>query len=311
MKNPAWSLVQYVGANDADRVCLGIAIGDTITAGPSEFAKLTMMSLIQDWPTWTDRLHNLQPTDYQEVAGARAVAPLTYPNKILCSGANYYSHAREMGTARPDPSAEPFFFLKPPTTTITGPTGAITLPSSDAKVDWEAELGFVIGDRCKDVDPTDAMAHVAGFVVANDLSARGWFTRNDAVSPPFSWDWLAHKGLDGFCPIGPGLVPAWLVPDWRNLGIRLYVNGQLKQDSNTSDMVIGIERLLSGASRLVTLEPGDVILTGTPAGVGVPRNEFLKGGDIVVVEIEGIGRLENRMIAHDRLDEPTVVSLNE
>ena len=132
--------------------------------------------------------------------------------------------------------------------------------------------------------------------MANDLSARDRTARTDAVSPHFVYDWLGHKGQDGFCPLGPGIVPAWLVPDPQRLAIRLSVNGQVKQDGSTSDMVIDVDHLIAGASRAGTLLPGDVILTGTPSGVGMPSGEFLSPGDTVIVEIDRIGTLRNQVI---------------
>lgn len=141
-----------------------------------------------------------------------------------------------------------------------------------------------------------AREHVAGYLVVNDVSTRDRAVREDAVSPHFVYDWLAHKGQDGFCPTGPGIVPAWQIPDPQALRIQLWVNGELQQDARTTDMVICVDRLVSAASRLMTLRPGDLILTGTPAGVGAPRGAFLRPGDVVTAAIEGIGKIENRVV---------------
>ena len=253
------------------------------------------MDLLATWDDHVELLRGLTNDDVrgsESVPGAVLLAPLTYPHKVLCAGANYYDHAAEMGTARPDPSAEPFFFLKTPTTTVVGPDAVVPLPTrAGSRLDWEAELGIVVSRRCKDISPAEAGDCIAGYVVADDLSDRGSFPRPNAVFPPFAWDWVAHKSSDGSCPIGPGLVPAWLVEDPQSLDIGLSVNGEAKQSSNTADMVVGVRGLLAAASRLVTLEPGDLILTGTPAGVGMPHGTFLSGGDVVTVTIERLGSI--------------------
>lgn len=297
----AWSLVQY----EADGIRLGIADSGVVRRPPPELADHTVLDLLAEWTRWMPLLRELDVRALPEVSDAHLVAPLTYPPKVLCAGANYFDHAEEMGAARPDPDAEPYFFLKTPTTTIVGPDAPVGIPADPAaKIDWEAELGVVIADTCRDLEPGQAWSHLAGYLVANDLSARGRFPRPGAVFPAFGWDWFAHKSQDGFCPIGPGLVPAWLVPDPHALKIRLTVNGEVKQDSSTAAMVCGVDRLVAAASRVTTLEPGDLLLTGTPAGVGMPRNEFLEPGDVVTVEIEGVGRIRNRMVPRGQEGQP-------
>ena len=152
----------------------------------------------------------------------------------------------------------------------------------------------MIADRCRDLTPEQVPDHVAGYVPANDISARARLTRTDAVAAPFGFDWVGSKAQDGFCPLGPGLVPEWLVGDPQDLRIQLTLNGVVKQDAHTSGMITPVVELVAAVSRFVTLEPGDVVLTGTPAGVGLPRGEFLAPGDVVVVvEIERVGRLVN------------------
>lgn len=255
------------------------------------------MELLDGWDAHSEVLRTIDPAALQPITGGRLVAPITYPRTLLCAGANYYDHAAEMGTARPDPDALPFFFLKPPTTTVVGPDTDVALPPGRSDVDWEAELAVVIGRGGRDIPADRAYEHIAGYTAANDLSARGLFSREDAVFPPFAWDWLRHKGFDGSCPLGPGIVPAWQIPEPQDLALSLSVNGETKQDSSTAAMVIPIARLVAGASSMVTLQPGDVILTGTPAGVGMPRKTFLSAGDIVEVQIEGIGRLRTMLTA--------------
>ena len=201
-----------------------------------------------------------------------------------------------MKVAPPDPAADPFFFLKSPTTTVIGPLDDIRIGADPAdRFDWEAELGVVISSRARDVLPEDALSIVAGYVVSNDIPARGLAQR--AAAAPFDWNWLGQKNQDDSCPIGPGVVPSWYITDPQDLAMTLQVNGEIKQKSSTSQMVVSVAQLIAGASRMTTLEPGDLILTGTPAGVGLPHNTFLHPGDVVTVEIEGIGRITNHIVA--------------
>jgi 2-keto-4-pentenoate hydratase/2-oxohepta-3-ene-1,7-dioic acid hydratase in catechol pathway len=286
-------LVQYA---DDDRIRAGVRYHDVVRALPRNWPD-TVLAILDSWDEWSGQLRAIDPDALPAVPDARLVAPVTFPRKILCAGANYYSHAEEMKTARPDPRATPFFFMKPPTTTIAGPDASVPLPRGQAPdYDWEGELAVVIGRPGKHIAPEDAAAYVAGYTVADDLSARGRFRRPNAVEP-FTYDWLGQKAQDGSCPIGPGIAPAWAVPDIEDQRLRLWVNGDLKQDALISDLVVGIDGLVSAASDLVTLEPGDLILTGTPAGVGLPRDTFLAAGDLVQVEIGGIGRIVHTIIA--------------
>jgi 2-keto-4-pentenoate hydratase/2-oxohepta-3-ene-1,7-dioic acid hydratase in catechol pathway len=291
MSEQTWALAQYTSTPASD-ARLGVLRGDTVHALPAGWPSSTL-ELIEAGAEWSARLRSLVVDDLVEVPGATLLAPITYPRKLLCAGANYYDHAAEMGTARPDPTESPFFFLKPPTTTIVAPRAVVTVSRlEEAELDWEAELAVVIADRCHDLTAEEAPAHVFGYSVANDLSARGFFPRPNAVFPPFAFDWLKHKAFDGSCPLGPGVVPAWQIADPQQLGIWLTVNGETKQHSSTADMVVGVYELIAAVSCTLTLEPGDVILTGTPAGVGMPRRTFLHDGDTVETGIEGLGRLE-------------------
>lgn len=296
MQAPPWSLVQYRRASGAD-VSVGVLVDDKIVRAPAAIGGGDLMSVLRRWSKVEPLLRTWTPDADDVIPDAVLAAPLTYPAKVLCAGANYYGHLAEMGIEAPATPPEPFFFFKPPTTTVIGHGAAIPLPAGDTRVDWEAEVAVVIADRCSDLAPGDVADHVAGYLPANDISARARLDRTDAVAPPFGFDWVGSKAQDGFCPLGPGLVPAWLVGDTTDLGIRLLVNGVVKQDSSTSDMISPVAELVSAVSRFVTLEPGDVILTGTPAGVGVARHEFLAGGDEVVVEIDRVGRLVNTVVA--------------
>lgn len=295
MTDALWALAQY---RTSRGVAAGILVNDCVLTTPPALGERTVMELLQDWDRWAEVLRGLDLEALPPVEDAELAAPLTYPNKVICAGANYYDHADEMGTVRPDPAADPFFFLKAPTTTIIGPSATIAIfDGADSQVDWEAELAVVIGRRCRDIDTAGAAAVVAGYAVANDISDRGRFHRSKSVAAPFEWDWFSHKSQDGFCPLGPGMVPAWLVPDPQSLKIRLEVNGTVKQDSTTAQMVVSVNRLISAASRVMTLEPGDVLLTGTPAGVGMPRRDFLRPEDVITVEIEGVGRISNKVVS--------------
>ena len=295
MTDDVWSLAQY---RTSEGVATGIYVDGRVLTAPATLGERTVMELLQDWDRWAEVLRSIDLGTLIPVEDADLHAPLTYPNTVICAGANYYDHAAEMGVDRPDPEAEPFFFLKSPTTTVIGPGAPVAIfDDARSQVDWEAELAVVIGRRCSHVDAAGAAEAIAGYLVANDVSDRGVFHRSGSDAPPFEWDWVGHKNQDGFCPLGPGMVPAWLVPDPQSLDIRLDVNGIVKQDSNTSQMVVDVNHLIAAASRVMTLQPGDVLLTGTPAGVGMPRRDFLRPRDVVTAEIVGVGRLSNEIVA--------------
>jgi 2-keto-4-pentenoate hydratase/2-oxohepta-3-ene-1,7-dioic acid hydratase in catechol pathway len=205
------------------------------------------------------------------------------PGKIVCVGLNYRDHAEEQGLALP---ALPLLFAKWPSAVI-GHGEAIVLPSVTKEVDYEAELGVVIGESAHGVPVERAFDVVAGYVCVNDVSARD-LQFSDG-------QWTRSKSFDTFCPLGPEVVPASEVDDPQNLGIRCLVNGEPLQDSSTSHMVFGVAEIIAFVTEAITLEPGDVIATGTPAGVGYTRKppRFLEHGDEVSVEIERVGTLTN------------------
>jgi 2-keto-4-pentenoate hydratase/2-oxohepta-3-ene-1,7-dioic acid hydratase in catechol pathway len=289
-----WSLVTF-GIGDDPREHVGILRADNVVCDVPTLSECAgLMAAMARWPDVSKILENHDPYLHEPVSAARILAPLRYPKKILCAGANYWSHLQEMGgTVDQGGLDEPFFFLLP-ATAIVGPGDPIKIPSDDhAMVDWEGELAVVIGRSARNVSVDSAREYVAGYTICNDVSARGLHRRTSYAAPPFEWDWLKSKGRDTFLPIGPGLTPAWLVDDPHNLRLRVWVNGELKQDARTSDLIVDIWQLIAAASTLVTLEPGDVITTGTPAGVGASRGQFLRLGDVVTVEIESLGRLSN------------------
>jgi 2,4-diketo-3-deoxy-L-fuconate hydrolase len=209
------------------------------------------------------------------------------PRNVICIGLNYKDHAAEGNVPLPE---KPVVFAKL-NGCVIGPNAPIVLPPDSEKVDYEAELAVVIGRRCKGVSKADALDYVAGYTCLNDVSARDFqFGDNQ---------WVRSKSQDTFGPMGPYLVTSEDIPDPQTLPIRCLVNGRVLQDSNTSKMIFGVRDLISFISRGITLEPGDVISTGTPHGVGFARKPpmFLKAGDEVVVEIDGVGRLSNPVVA--------------
>jgi 2,4-diketo-3-deoxy-L-fuconate hydrolase len=209
--------------------------------------------------------------------------PIERPGKIICVGLNYRGHAEEQGAALPE---RPLLFAKW-TTSLTGPGLPIVLPPVSQKVDYEAELGVVIGSRVKAVSVENALETVRGYLCANDVSARD-VQRADR-------QFTRAKSFDTFCPVGPELVPAAEIPDPQALGIRALVNGEVRQDSSTADMIFSVAELIAFASQAITLEPGDLFLTGTPPGVGEFRDPplYLREGDEVTIEIDGLGALTN------------------
>jgi 2,4-didehydro-3-deoxy-L-rhamnonate hydrolase len=214
------------------------------------------------------------------------MVPIERPGKIVCVGLNYRDHAEEQGVELPK---APLFFAKY-TTSLIGPGDPIVIPPVVTQCDYEAELGVVIGATVRNVSKENAMEAVRGYVCANDVSARDLQFADG--------QWTRGKSPDTFCPVGP-LVPAADVPDPHNLRIRAIVNGEALQDSTTANLIFGIDEIIRHASLTSTLEAGDLILTGTPAGVGVFRNpkRLLQPGDEVTIEIERIGALTNPVVA--------------
>lgn len=214
--------------------------------------------------------------------GVRLGPPIPRPHQILCIGLNFSDHARESGMQPPE---EPIIFNKAPNT-LVGPDDAILLPRGHEKVDWEVELGVVIGRRARYLDgPEDSPAHIAGYVAVNDVSERVFQLERGG-------QWVKGKSCETFNPCGPRLVTVDELPDRDRLAMRLWVNGELFQDGSTADMIFGVDHLIWYLSQFMVLEPGDLINTGTPAGVGIGQDpaRFLVEGNLVEVEIEGLGR---------------------
>jgi 2-keto-4-pentenoate hydratase/2-oxohepta-3-ene-1,7-dioic acid hydratase in catechol pathway len=227
------------------------------------------------------------------------LAPLLRPGKLLAVAANYQDHVTEGGGPPLDKSRiSPRLFLKP-STCVVGPGAAIPLPEVSDQVDWEAELAVVIGRRAKGLSTAEALDAVAGYMTANDVSARSLdlgYERDTDDKAVWFFDWLAGKWCDGFAPIGPWLVTADEVGDPQALSVDLAVNGVTRQHGSTRDMIFPVAELIAHASRLMTLEPGDVILTGTPSGVGAATGDYLKAGDGITVVVGPLGELHNTVV---------------
>jgi len=223
----------------------------------------------------------------------KLIAPILNPPKIICLGLNYRDHAAEQGARIPD---EPIIFMKP-RTSIIGPNQPIVKPSFVKRLDYEGELAVIIGKRGKYISESEASDHIFGYTIFNDVTARDIQFKDR--------QWTRGKSFDTFAPIGPCIVVGSQIKDPRNLRIRTWVNGELRQDSSTNNMVFDVYEIVHHLSKVMTLEPCDIIATGTPAGVGVfmkPEPRFLNPGDIVEIEIEGIGRLKNEVIAENSLN---------
>lgn len=220
------------------------------------------------------------------VAGAvRLGCPVAGVGKIVCVGLNYADHAAEAGLPAP---VEPVLFMKA-TTALSGPTDPVRIPPGAQKADWEVELGIVIGTRAQHVSEAAALEHVAGYVLANDVSERSYQMERGG-------QWDKGKAYDTFAPIGPWLVTADEVPDPHAIALWLEVNGQRMQDGNTRNFIFGVPKVLSYISQFMTLEPGDIVLTGTPAGVGLGQKppRFLQHGDVMRLGATGLG--EQRVV---------------
>ena len=289
----------------------GVLCGDAafdVAGATGEPRYGSVMSILSDWDRAKRTLAKFADGAGSNQAGAldrshlRLLAPLPMPGAIYCAGANYRDHVEEMARAQniqpePDPHTlglKSWHFIKS-SRCVTAPDVVIPLPKHSKKVDWEAELGVVIGKAARNVPMERALDVVAGYTIGNDLSARD-VSRRQGISDtsPFKFDWVGQKCFDGACPLGPWIVPAADVGDPHKLKIELKVNGVTKQSSNTSELIFNVVEQISHLSERITLHPGDVILTGTPAGVGAGRGEFLKAGDEVRITIERVGDLVNR-----------------
>lgn len=306
-----YRLVSYRDGGQGARA--GVLVGEQIVPAESLLKDAggvdngSVLGLLRAWDTVHPRLHKAAQTlpagDGVALKSVELLAPILYPGALFCAGANYWDHLEEMAeiakrTTGKAPSmtkaAEPWFFMKTTASSIIGTNTPARLPPFSRQIDWEAELGVVIGRATRNISEARAFEAVAGYVIVNDLSARDLMKREGT---PFIYDWVGQKCFEDAAPMGPWFTPAAYIADPSDMPIKLWVNGVLKQNSNTGRMVHGIAEQVAYLSRHFTLNPGDVIATGTPAGVGMPRGEFLKAGDEVRIEVGGCGELINQMVA--------------
>jgi 2-keto-4-pentenoate hydratase/2-oxohepta-3-ene-1,7-dioic acid hydratase in catechol pathway len=298
-KQVSYHLATYqsqLGPRSAIRVNGAVFDLEEVTAVPNY---ATVLGVLADWDSADKLLRNVSKdlSKTQPLSNVKLLAPVHYPTAIYGAGANYVDHVCRMAEILglpldPDPhevGLKPWHFMKPSHCAVG--TGA-GVPIRTDTMDWEVELAAVIGRTARNVSVSDALNYVAGYTVANDLSARGLTVRPHlAPTSPFKYDWIGQKVFEGSCPLGPWIVPARDIPNPQNLRLKLTVNGQLRQDSSTSMMIFSIAEQVAHLSSCVKLRPGDVILTGTPSGVGAETKDFLKSGDMITAEVERVGVL--------------------
>jgi 2-keto-4-pentenoate hydratase/2-oxohepta-3-ene-1,7-dioic acid hydratase in catechol pathway len=291
----------------------GVKVGERVYPAATLLRGLkdagSVLGLLREWdkarPLLEAAIKTVDPKGGVAMSDVSLLAPILYPGALYCAGANYWDHLEEMaeiakrvtGKAPAMTKAkDPYFFMKNTAGAIIGTGTPARLPSFSKQVDWEAELGAVIARPTRNISEERALDAIAGYLIVNDLSARDLMKREGS---PFGMDWVGQKCFEDAAPMGPWFTPAAYIRDPKNMAIKLWVNGVLKQNSNTAKLVHNIAEQIAYLSRHFTLQPGDVIATGTPAGVGMPRGEFLKIGDEVKIEIDGCGTLVNRMVQDD------------
>ena len=270
------------------RVRIGKVVGDhLVDLSGIAGVGASMRQLLADLPALRGALEAAEGPAVA-LAGVRLEAPIADPQKYLAIGMNYQQHAEEAAAKGIAIPTSQLWFNKQ-VSCVNGPAGDVVLPLVSDAVDYEAELGVVIGTRCRNVPEADALGVVAGYLVCNDVSARDWQMR----SPTFT----LGKSFDTHGPIGPWITTADEVADPQALVLHLSVNGEERQRTGTGDMIYSIRQQIAYLSQVMTLEPGDLLATGTPAGVGMRDGRFLKDGDLVRVEVDGLGAIENRFVA--------------
>ncbi len=301
-----FALLNFAGTNGA--AVAGIRVGESVVpvaeglkamGRPADWAGSTK-AILGAWDEAEGALAALADAAGKDpvkglakpLASVRLLAPVLYPDAIFCAFANFTDHMKEMSDRSPPDKAtvKPLHFVKLGAHCVVGPEADVRLPAYSQQVDWEAELAVVIGKPARNVKAADAMKYVAGYTIMNDLSLRDQGTRKD-------WnvrhDFLSGKSFDTGAPMGPWIVPKGQVKDVYKLAMKQWISGELMQDSDTSYMHFTIAEQIEALSRKFTLHPGDVIATGSPSGNGRPRGIYLKPGDDLLIEIEGIGKLHN------------------
>lgn len=252
----------------------------------------SVRALLPELDRWTDRVVSARDAELPWRAGENVtfLPPILDPSAVYCAGGNYYDHLEEMGTAdvfKSDLSC--FHFLTAPSAMV-GHRTPVRRPPHCMKLDWEIELAAIIGRRADNVPVQRALDHVAGYTVANDVSARDHLDRPNSA---LGIDWLRHKSYATLLPIGPAVVPARLVGDPSGLSLRLRVDGEIRQDSTTEQMIFSVQEQIAALSAVSPLLPGDILLTGTPAGTAAAHDRYLDDGAVMSADIPGVGRLEN------------------
>lgn len=300
-----FKILNYSLKNDLTDIRPGIIIEDKWVldikkAYPSAIWAESTMTIFENWEESQNYLKDLAEQNLKaslNINSLKLHAPLLYPSAIYCTGANYMDHAKEMsaeGSGVDKSKTQPYLFLKSARHCIIGTGDEIKIPNVTNSLDWEGEFAVVIGKYARNISVENAMDYVAGYTIMNDLSARNLARREDW--PRWGIDWFGHKNFDGAAPMGPWITPANQIEDHTQCHLRLWVNDEKKQDTLVDGLIFKVPELIEYLSRRMTLRPGDVIATGTPAGVGRPKGTFLKSGDVVKIEISGIGTLENPVV---------------
>lgn len=307
----SYRLITYIASDGAPRAGLlageiAIDLKSGIEAlktrsGNGTFDAASTISVVQAWDIAAPLVAEVAAAAGKGIktmprSEIKLTAPLLYPNNIFCAAANYRDHFREMSNHDVDKSKiKPYFFNKVARQTVIGTDERIKRPKVCQKLDWEAEIVAVIGKRGRNIKAANALDHVMGYTIINDLSARDFIQRPDW--PLIRSDWLWQKSFDTSAPMGPWITPKSEVPDPQNLKIDTWVNERHEQDTHSREMVFTVAEQIEALSEHFTLLPGDVIATGTGSGVGHPKNRFLNPGDTVRIEIEALGELRNPVVA--------------
>ncbi len=321
MRDSSYRLATYADADGVARA--GIVVDGHIIdaalalgadAGDRPGATHSVLAILEHWQQCSPRFQQLARTvraaatrrPGRPLAEVRLLAPVMYPGTVFCAGANYRDHVQEMSRAlklpeEPDPheiGLKPWHFIKPSAPCVRETGARISLPRYSQRVDWEAEIALVIGVNCRDVSVDTALKYVAGLTIVNDLSARDHIKREQVpVDSPFRFDWVSQKCFEGALPVGPWICPLEDIDDIERLGIKLWVNDELMQDSSSANLIFSFAEQISHLSTRVMLRPGDLIATGTPAGCGAARGRFLQPGDRVRIWVERVGDLHNEFTA--------------